>query len=64
MTQRMKFPAPIRCSHEVADGKYVQRPWAVQDVKDYLAIGGWFYQGKHEFADVQAAKIANAGSIL
>lgn len=55
--RRMTFPAPARCSYETRHG-WATRQWTTEDVKEYLTAGGWFTKGRHEFADLQAARAA------
>ena len=61
--KRMTFPAPRRESVELAGGGYTTKQWTLQGVKDYLAIGGWFASGHHDF-DSKATATAAFGKIL
>jgi len=47
-------------SIEITGGRYYTKPWTEEAVQEYLSIGGWFLKGRHDFADLQAARAAGA----
>jgi len=60
----MALPAPRRCSVECehSDGLpgqfYFTRPWAEDNVRRYVKVGGWFMVSAHDFASKDAARLA------
>ena len=56
--RRMAFPAPKRMSVRGLFGYFHTQPWTEDEVQSYLSIGGWFVQGRHDFADRRAAVAA------
>lgn len=55
--KRLTIHAPRRMSEELQT-RYVMRPWTVDGVLAYQAVGGWFSKGQHDFADMSAARAA------
>ena len=58
--RRMTFPAPRRESIELAGWGYTTKQWDLQGVQGYLATGGWFAPGHHDFDSKATAAVANS----
>ena len=57
MTHKLTFPAPKRCSYNYELG-WADRAYTVEDIISAKEGGAWFVKGRHDFADMAAAKAA------